>query len=163
MYLSRHQRAPIVQQDVGRQGPTRSDDVPSKRLGFDQSARVSEYTANGIIGYNATDHCVRIDDITFHLRTSTATISLTGSDMILFLKGATEGGPELKSVTCTSVTWWLVGRTWSPGSSTTSSSTCGGHGPALQFPRGHSPQGVTDGLRREKGNQQRMHEAEATF
>jgi hypothetical protein len=63
--------------------------------GFDQSARVSEYTAPE---RDATDHCIRIDDITFHFRTPTGTTGLTGSDMILSLRGATEGGPELKEV-----------------------------------------------------------------
>jgi hypothetical protein len=62
--------------------------------GFDQSARVSEYTApEG----DATDHRVRIDDVTFYIPTGTT--GLTGSDMVSSLRGATEGDPELKRIT----------------------------------------------------------------
>jgi hypothetical protein len=64
--------------------------------GFDQSARISEYTApEG----DATDHCVRIDDVTFYVRTPTGTTGMTGSDMVSSLRGATEGDPELKRIT----------------------------------------------------------------
>ena len=73
--------------------------------GFDKSARVSEYTApEG----EATDHCVRIDEVIFYTRTPTGTTGLTGSDMISSLRGVTEGGLELKRVTeyrVLAVTW----------------------------------------------------------
>jgi hypothetical protein len=51
-------------------------------------------------------------DITFHVRTPTGTKGLTGSDLILSLKGATEGGPEMKEVLqCT-----VMAVTLTPGS-----------------------------------------------
>lgn len=63
--------------------------------GFDQSARISEYTVpEGI----ATDHCVRVDDLTFYVQTPEGIIGMTGSDMARTLRGAKEGGPEVRRV-----------------------------------------------------------------
>jgi hypothetical protein len=63
--------------------------------GFDQTARVSEYTIpEGI----ATDHCIRVDDVSFYVQTPNGIVGLTGSSMAYSLRGAAEEGPDVKRV-----------------------------------------------------------------
>ena len=63
--------------------------------GFDNAARISEYTIPE--GIN-TDHCLRVDDVTFYVQTPGGVIGLTGSDMSKALRGAVEESTELKRV-----------------------------------------------------------------
>jgi hypothetical protein len=63
--------------------------------GFDQTARVSEYTLPE--GTN-TNHCIRLDDVTFYVDTPAGIVGLTGRDMAYSLRGATEEGPDVRRV-----------------------------------------------------------------
>ena len=64
-------------------------------LGLDQSARVSEYTRPEP---GATDHCIRLDDLTFYRTTRDGAINCTGSAIAMALSGVTESSPVIKEV-----------------------------------------------------------------
>lgn len=63
--------------------------------GFDQSARVSEYTR---AEPGATDHCVRLDDITFYRSMPDGVVNCTGGTLAEVLRGAEENSPLIKEV-----------------------------------------------------------------
>ena len=55
--------------------------------GFDQSARVSEYT---IPEPRAVDHCIRLDDLVFHYLSSEGVKCCVGSVLAGILTGASD-------------------------------------------------------------------------
>ena len=63
--------------------------------GFDQSARVSEYTP---AEPGATDHCVRLDDITFYRNMPDCVVNCTGGTLAEVLRGEEENSPLIKEV-----------------------------------------------------------------
>ena len=63
--------------------------------GFDQSARVSEYTRPEP---GSTDHCVRLDDLTFYRTTLDGVINCTGSAIAKALGGVEESSSAIKEV-----------------------------------------------------------------
>lgn len=64
--------------------------------GYDQSARVSEYTRPEPGG---TDHCIRVDDLTFYVQTAEGVVSRLGSQLARLLGTVEEGSDTIKRVT----------------------------------------------------------------
>ena len=58
--------------------------------GFDQSARVSEYT---VPEPRAQDHCIRVDDLSFYVRTPNGIMPCVGSALAVRLAGALDDSP----------------------------------------------------------------------
>ena len=63
--------------------------------GFDQSARVSEYT---LPEPRAVDHCIRLDDLTFHYDTAEGVRCCVGSVLAVRLLGVTDDSPLIRDV-----------------------------------------------------------------
>ena len=63
--------------------------------GFDQSARVSEYT---VPEPRAEDHCVRLDDLTFYSTTPEGTVPSVGSALAASLVGVSDDSPLIGNV-----------------------------------------------------------------
>lgn len=63
--------------------------------GFDQSARISEYT---IPEPRAQDHCIRLDDLSFYSRTPEGIKPRLGSSLALCLAGVTNDSPLISDV-----------------------------------------------------------------
>ena len=63
--------------------------------GFDQSARVSEYT---IPEPRAVDHCIRVDDLSFHYQSPEKVICIVGSVLAGTLQGISEDSPLIENV-----------------------------------------------------------------
>lgn len=63
--------------------------------GFDQTARVSEYTRPEP---GCTDHCVRLDDITFYCNTRDGVVNCTGGGLAEMLRGVEESSTTIKEV-----------------------------------------------------------------
>ena len=63
--------------------------------GFDQSARVSEYT---IPEPRAVDHCIRLDDLSFHYRSPEGVKCCVGSVLAGILAGASDDSPLIQNV-----------------------------------------------------------------
>lgn len=64
--------------------------------GYDQSARISEYTRPEPKG---SDHCIRTDDLTFYIQTTEGVVSRVGSQLARLLGTVQEGSDALKQVT----------------------------------------------------------------
>ena len=63
--------------------------------GFDQSARISEYT---VPEPRAQDHCIRVDDLSFYSHTSAGITCCVGSVLALNLAGATDDSALIRDV-----------------------------------------------------------------
>ena len=63
--------------------------------GFDQSARISEYTAPEPRG---ADHCIRVDDLTFYSQTQDGVVCSTGSALAKDLIGVSDDSYLVKRV-----------------------------------------------------------------
>ena len=60
--------------------------------GFDQSARVSEYT---VPEPRAQDHCIRLDDLSFYTLNADGISSCVGSALATILQGTSEDSPAI--------------------------------------------------------------------
>lgn len=63
--------------------------------GSDQSVRVSEYTRPEP---GSTDHCVRLDDLTFYRTTRGGAMNCTGSAIAMASSGVEDSRPAIKEV-----------------------------------------------------------------
>ena len=63
--------------------------------GFDQSARISEYTSPEP---RAVDHCIRVDDLTFYSQTKEGVVCSTGGALAKDLTGVNENSHLIKKV-----------------------------------------------------------------
>ena len=63
--------------------------------GFDQSARISEYTAPE---RGSVDHCIRVDDLTFYIQTPNRVVHSLGSSLAMDLSSTLEGSRTLGRV-----------------------------------------------------------------
>ncbi len=63
--------------------------------GFDQSARISEYT---VPEPRAQDHCIRLDDLSFYSRTSGLAVGIVGSLLAARLAGAPDDSTLIQDV-----------------------------------------------------------------
>ena len=64
--------------------------------GFDQSARVSEYTTPEP---RAQDHCIRLDDLSFYIQTSEGVSPCVGSVLATALLGTSEDSLAIRNIT----------------------------------------------------------------
>ena len=62
---------------------------------FDQTARISEYT---LPEPGATDHCIRVDDLTFYRQTPGGVVCRSGSNLAKDLNSSVEGSLSLQQV-----------------------------------------------------------------
>ena len=67
----------------------------ARMWGFDQSARISEYT---VPETRAQDHCIRLDDLSFYLRTPDGIVGHVGSVLAKNLAGALDGSALIQNV-----------------------------------------------------------------
>ena len=63
--------------------------------GFDQSARISEYT---VPEPRAQDHCIRLDDLSFYSHTADGVTCCVGSVLAISLAGARDDSPLISNV-----------------------------------------------------------------
>ena len=63
--------------------------------GFDQSARISEYTVQEP---RAQDHCIRLDDLSFYSQTQDGVVPCVGSVLAESLTGASDDSPLIQNV-----------------------------------------------------------------
>ena len=63
--------------------------------GFDQSARISEYT---VPERGSVDHCIRVDDLTFYRDTPDGVVCRCGSDIARDLRSLGEGSGLLRQI-----------------------------------------------------------------
>ena len=63
--------------------------------GFDQSARISEYT---VPEPRSVDHCIRVDDLTFYRDTPGGVVCRCGSDIARDLNSSGEGSRLLRQI-----------------------------------------------------------------
>ena len=64
--------------------------------GFDQSARISEYT---VPEPRAQDHCIRLDDLSFYTQSADGTSPYVGSALATALQGTSEDSPAIRNIT----------------------------------------------------------------